>query len=149
VSPASARIHGITSEMLAGQPPIAQVLPRFARFAEGAVLVGHNVAFDMQFLERAGDETGIRLGQPLLDTLLLSAAAHPEESEHTLESLAARFGLEVVGRHTALGDALLTAEIFLCLAGSLQAQGVVTLGQARAAALRTHHARVSASLYER
>lgn len=149
VSTESMRIHGITDEMLAGQPTIAEVLPRFARFAEDTVLVGHNVAFDMQFLDLKANETGIELRQPVLDTLLLAAAAHPEEQEHTLESMAARFGLTVIGRHTALGDALLTGEIFLRLLRMLAAQGIVRLEQARRAARQTYHARVSASLYER
>jgi DNA polymerase-3 subunit epsilon len=143
ISPASVRIHGITRDMLAGKPTVEQVLPRFAQFAEDTVLVGHNVAFDMQFIERKG----VRLHQPMLDTLLLSAAAQPEERDHTLERLASRLGLSVVGRHTALGDAMLTAEVFLGLIRMLEARGVVTLGQARAAARSTDYARVSDSLY--
>jgi NAD(P)-dependent dehydrogenase (short-subunit alcohol dehydrogenase family) len=107
------------------------------------------VAFDMQFLDLKTDETGIELRQPVLDTLLLAAVAHPEEQEHTLESMAARLGLTVIGRHTALGDARLTGEILLRLLRMLAAHGIVTLGEARRAARQTYHARVSASLYER
>src|SRR3712207_7030451 len=44
-------VHGITPSMLEGQPTIERVLPRFAQFAEDTVLVGHNVAFDMRFLQ--------------------------------------------------------------------------------------------------
>jgi DNA polymerase III subunit epsilon len=81
------------------------------------------------------------LRQPVLDTLLLAAVAHPEEPEHTLESTAARLGLTVIGRHTALGDALLTGEILLRHFHMLAAQGIVTLGQARPGGARDRRAR--------
>jgi DNA polymerase-3 subunit epsilon len=63
--------------------------------------------------------------------------------------MAARLGLTVIGRHTALGDARLTGEILLRLLRMLAAHGIVTLGEARRVARQTYHARVSASLYER
>jgi DNA polymerase III subunit epsilon len=146
VSAASMRVHGIGPELLEGQPTIEKALPAFARFAEDTVLVGHNVAFDMQFLRLKEVSTGVRLNQPVLDTLLLSAVAHPEH-DHSLEAMAARLGVSVIGRHTALGDAILTGEIFLRLLRLLAAQGVVKLKDAREAARRTHQARVSNALY--
>jgi DNA polymerase III subunit epsilon len=147
ISPESVRIHGLSRAMLEGQPDIADVLPRFARFAEDTVLVGHNVAFDMRFLAEKEARTGVRFTQPVLDTLLLSPVVHPEHPDHSLEAIAGRLGVSVIGRHTALGDALLTAEIFLRLLRLLQARGIETLGQALEAARRTLHARVSESLY--
>jgi DNA polymerase-3 subunit epsilon len=149
VPAASQRVHGISPDLLRGQPTIEEVLPAFARFASDTVLVGHNVAFDMRFLQLKEDQTGVRLTQPVLDTLLLSAVVHPEHSEHSLEAMAARLGVSVIGRHTALGDAILTGEIFLKLLRLLVAQGVVTLRDAREAARRTYQARVSDSLYTR
>ncbi len=143
VPAASQRIHRISSAMLAGQPPIAEVLPRFTGFLEDSVLIGHNVDFDLAFLARKG----VEMRQPVLDTLLLSAVAHPDHDDHTLEAIATRLGVSVLGRHTALGDALLTGEIFLRLLPALADRGVTTLGQARTAASRTHHARVSARRY--
>ena len=80
--------------------------------------------------------------QPVLDTLLLSAVVHPAQESHRLEAIAERLGVVVQGRHTALGDAIVTAEVFLKLIPLLAAQGIHTLGQAREAAQRTYYARV-------
>jgi DNA polymerase-3 subunit epsilon len=149
VRPESVAVHGISAELLEGQPRVEEVLPRFARFAEDTVLVGHNVAFDLRFFELAESRTGVTVTQPVLDTLLLSAVIHPDERDHSLEAMAERFGVSVVGRHTALGDAILTGEIFLRQTRVLAQQGRVTLGQVREAARRTYLARVSESLYAR
>jgi DNA polymerase III subunit epsilon len=149
ISPRSVSIHGITPGLLEGQPTINEALPLFARFCDGTVLVGHNVGFDMRFLELKETQTGVRLTQPVLDTLLLDAVAAPEEQDHSLEAMAARLGVSVVGRHTALGDAILTGEIFLKQLRLLAAQGFVTLGEAREAARSTYLARRSGSLYSR
>ncbi len=147
LSAASVAVHGISPGLLEGEPTIDEVLPLFARFAEDTVLVGHNVAFDMRFLEHKAERTGVRLMQPVLDTLLLSAALHPDEEDHSLEAMADRVGVSVIGRHTALGDAILTCEIFLKQISLLSAQATVTLADAREAARATYLARVSDSLY--
>ncbi len=147
VDPAATRIHGISAEMLDGQPTIEEVLPLFAQFAQETVLVGHNVGFDLRFLELKEARTGVRFTQPVLDTLLLSAVVSPDDEDHSLEAMAARLGASVVGRHTALGDAILTGEIFLKQSSLLSAQGLRTLGQVREAARQTYLARVSDSLY--
>ena len=138
----SVAIHGINPEALAGQPTIDRVLPRFHRFAEETVLVGHNAAFDMRFLELKEARSGVRFDQPVLDTLLLSAIVHAAQDTHSLEDIAARLGIEVVDRHTALGDALVTAEAFLRLIPLLAERGIRTLGDARAASEKTYYARL-------
>ena len=140
--PESIRIHGIQPEMLEGQPDVRQVLRSFQRFAEGTVLVAHNAAFDMRLLQLQGEGSGIRFENPVLDTMLLSAVAHPALDEHNLEAIAERLGISIMGRHTALGDAIATAEIFLKLMPLLEAAGVVTLKQARAASQKTYYARL-------
>jgi DNA polymerase III subunit epsilon len=138
----SARIHGIGAEALAGQPAIDRVLPEFHRFCEDTVLVAHNAAFDMRFLELKEVSSGVRFAQPVLDTLLLSAAVHPSQDDQRLESIAERLGVRVIGRHTALGDALLTGEIFLKLLPLLAERGIATLGDALEASRQTYYARL-------
>ena len=142
ISAASIPIHGIDASMVAGQPTIAQVLPAFHAFAADTVLVAHNAAFDMRFLELKEAATGVRFEQPVLDTLLLSALAQPNQASHGLEAIAERLGVPLLGRHSALGDAMVTAEVFLKLVPLLEAKGIRTLGQALTAAQETYLARL-------
>ena len=143
IPPASIPIHGIRPEMVAGQPTLPQVLPSFHAFAHDSVLVAHNAAFDMRFLQLKEEATGVKFDQPVLDTLLLSAVVHPNQDSHGLEAIAERLDVPVMGRHTALGDAMVTAEVFLKLLPLLAEMGIHTLGQAREAAQKTYYARIS------
>jgi DNA polymerase-3 subunit epsilon len=142
IAEASVPIHGITPEMVAGQPTIDVVLPAFHAFAQDTVLVAHNAAFDMRFLQMKEEASGVRFEQPVLDTLLLSALMHPNQESHRLEAIAERFGATIFGRHTALGDAMVTAEIFLKMIPLLAERGIHTLGQAREATQQTYYARI-------
>jgi len=142
IPPESIPIHGITPEMVQGQPGILEVLPAFHAFVADTVLVAHNAAFDMRFLQLKEQKTGLVFEQPVLDTLLLSAVIHPGQDSHRLEAIAERFNVTVIGRHTALGDAMVTAEVFVRLLPLLAEKGIHTLGQARAAAQRTYFARI-------
>lgn len=142
IPPESVPIHGIEPHMVQGQPTIDRVLPAFHTFAQDTVLVAHNAAFDMRFLQLKEDMAGVRFDHPVLDTLLLSAVVHPNQDSHRLEALAERFNITIVGRHTALGDAMVTAEVFLRLIPLLAEKGIHTLGQAREAAQKTYYARL-------
>ena len=139
---ASIPIHGITPDMVKGQPTIGQVLPAFHQFAQDTVLVAHNAAFDMRFLQLKEASTGLTFDHPVLDTLLLSAVVHPNQDSHRLEAIAERFNVTVIGRHTAMGDAMVTAEVLLRLIPLLAEKGIHTLGQAREAAQKTYYARL-------
>jgi len=136
-------IHGITEEMVAGQPTIGEVLPTFYAFSEDTVLVAHNAAFDMRFLQLKEEATGIRFRHPVLDTLLLSAVIHPNQESHKLEAICARLGINVIGRHTALGDAIVTGEVLLKLIPLLAEQGIRTLRHAREASEKSYYARIT------
>ncbi|MCA8881573.1 MAG: DNA polymerase III subunit epsilon [Rhodobacteraceae bacterium] len=139
---ASIPFHGIRPEMVRGQPLIGEVLPAFHAFAEDTVLVGHNVAFDMRFLKLKEDTTGVRFEQPVLDTLLLASVVHPKEESQSLEAIAGRLGVEVRARHSAAGDALTTAQVFLKILPLLGERGISTLGAARAASESSYYARL-------
>jgi DNA polymerase III subunit epsilon len=129
---ASTRLHGITDESVAAAPLIETVLPELYAFAEGTVLVGHDVWLDLHFLSVEAARAGLTwLGDPpALDTALLARALHPAAPYRDLDALARELGVRVVGRHTALGDAVAAGEIFLQQAELLVRRGVRTLGDA-------------------
>jgi len=137
----SIQIHGIQPEMLHNQPTIDKMLPLFHRFSEHTILVAHNAAFDMRMLKEKEGKTGVKFSNPVLDTLLLSAVVHPFQENHNLEAIADRLGVSIVGRHTALGDAIATGEIFLKLIPLLAEKGIITLKEARLASRKTFYAR--------
>jgi DNA polymerase-3 subunit epsilon len=139
IPPSSVRFHGITDEMVIAAPPLDVVVPAFLRFADHAVLVGHQVWFDLRFLTVAAAR--LRVSPPtrdhaVLDTLLLSEVVHGPLEGHGLDVVARRLGVDVRGRHSALGDALTTAEIFARLLPLLARRGIRTLGEALAATRR-------------
>ena len=138
----SVQIHGISPEMVIGQPTIDTVLPRFQQFAEDTILVAHNAAFDMRFLQMKEKPTGVRFINPVLDTLLLSAIVHPAHEDHNLEAIAQRLGVRVLGRHTAMGDAVATGELFLKLLPLLAEKGIYSLKDALEASKKTYYARM-------
>lgn len=140
---ASVRVHRLSREILEGEPGIETILPQFHRYCEHSVLVAHNAAFDMRFLQLKEQQVGLKFNHPVLDTMLLSAVVHPHQTDHSLEAIAARLGVSVIGRHTALGDAIVAGEIFLKLIGLLRQQGIVTFRQAHDAQQRTPLARLN------
>jgi len=140
VPPESVRFHGITDDDLAGAPPLDVVLPAFLAFAGDAVLVGHEVAFDLEFLAPEVVRLGLPplTARPILDTRLLSRSLHGPAADHSLEAAARRLGVPVVGRHSALGDAFTAAEILVRLLALLRGRGVETLGDLLRASRQGH-----------
>jgi DNA polymerase III subunit epsilon len=144
IPPGSIRFHGITDAMVADAPPATVALPQLRAFCEGAVLVAHNAAFDLKFLKLKEAESGAIFDMPVLDTLLISAFLYPEIQDHDLDAIAARVGVEIVGRHTALGDAMATAAVFVRLLELLEKRGVTTLEKLMDASRMTYELRARA-----
>ncbi len=128
----SVRFHGITDAMVAAAPAMDLVLPAFLQFAREAVLVGHEASFDLRFLEPELRRLGLPplTARSILDTRLLSRSLHGPGEAHSLEAIALRLGVTVTARHSALGDALTTAEILVRLLTLLRNRGILTLGEA-------------------
>ena len=138
----SYRIHGIHPDMVADKETIDTVLPRFRNFVSQTILVGHNIAFDMKMFKVKEAQTGVSFTNSILDTLLLSALLQPAHQDHGLEAIAKRLGVDIIGRHTALGDAVATAKIFLKLIPLLEDNGILTLEDALSASQKTYYARL-------
>ncbi|MDP6350859.1 MAG: exonuclease domain-containing protein [Alphaproteobacteria bacterium] len=128
----STRIHGITDAMVADSPPFRDIADRFADFARGRIVVGHQIGFDLAVMGAESNRCG-RPWTPLsaLDLVQLGAALEPRAEDLSLEGMAARRGVAIAGRHTALGDALVTAELWLRLWPRLAERGIDTFGAAR------------------
>ncbi|MFN3993079.1 MAG: exonuclease domain-containing protein [Tabrizicola flagellatus] len=126
----STEVHGITDAMVADAPGVEDVVARFHKFAEGAVLIAHNAPFDMEFLRRVEGKLGLRFDMPVLDTVLLSAVVYGQHEVHSLDALSHRLGITIPeeDRHTALGDTLATADAFLKLMPMLAGRGLDTFG---------------------
>lgn len=127
IPPESIQYHHITDAMVADAPPAEIVLPQFKAFAADSPLVAHNTAFDLKFLKLKEEQCGLRFDNLPLDTLLIAAFLFPEFADHSLDSLADRLGVGITGRHTALGDAMATAAVFVRLLGLLEARNITTL----------------------
>jgi DNA polymerase-3 subunit epsilon len=84
----------------------------------------------------------VRFEQPVLDTCCSRRSCIRTRPAHRLEAIAERLGVSVFGRHTALGDAIVTGEVFLKMLPLLAEMGITTLRQAREASQRTYHARL-------
>ncbi len=131
IPPASSKIHKVSDAMVAGAPPISEAARDFHSFASESVIVAHNAPFDMAFLRRHASAAGVEWTHPILDTVLLSAIAFGQSEEHTLDALSQRLNVSIEERlrHTALGDAVATAEVLCKLLPMLEARGLDTLGK--------------------
>ncbi|MDI1446442.1 exonuclease domain-containing protein [Polyangium sp. 6x1] len=112
-NPGATHIHGLGAEDLAGAPRFSDVLSELVRFLEGAVLVGHNVKFDLAFL---AEELG-RLGYawpdaPRLCTRELAMRVLPGLGEYRLSSCCKALGVDGGNEHRALDDARAAAGVF-------------------------------------
>ncbi len=116
-------LTGISTAMVFDEPPAAEVLPDFLDFLGDAVLVAHNLPFDLGFLnaelQRAGRDP---LKNPTLCTLRLARRLLRGLHSKALSSLIDFFNLVVEGRHRALGDALAAKDILLRFVDQIEAE---------------------------
>ena len=108
-------VHGITNEMVQGQPRIKKVLPEFLRFigASDTVLLAHNATFDVGFVSFALSRCKLTIAEhPVVDTLALSRRRLWDLPNHKLETVAQHFGVVNPDAHRALADSLVVKEIF-------------------------------------
>jgi DNA polymerase-3 subunit epsilon len=124
IPPTVTVMTGITHAMVIDAPWIAEALPSFLEFLGDSVIVGHNVRFDISFLNAASIRLGYgRLPNQHTDTLRLAQRlVRAEVRSMKLSSLASYFGSPVIPNHRALDDALATAHVFWSLlerAGSI------------------------------
>jgi DNA polymerase-3 subunit epsilon len=106
-------LTGITTAMVLPAPRIAEVLPAFLEFAHGTVLVGHNLRFDLSFLNAALAQHGRpRLAHRWVDTAALARRLVRDEVPNCkLGTLASRLRLDHTPTHRALDDALATGDL--------------------------------------
>ena len=105
------KLTGITDDMLADAPKIAEVIPDFYKFCDGCLLVAHNAPFDSKFVRYYGEEEGYMFEQKVYDTVSI-AQSFLYLSNYKLNTLADHYGI-TFNHHRAADDALATAKIFI------------------------------------
>lgn len=125
-------VHGITPGAQETGISEAEALALFLGFIGNSVLVGHHISFDIDMINSALRRIGLpRLRNRSLDTIRLARRIAPPSAtprEFNLSALCREYGIPVEDSHTAPGDALLTAILFLKLCTRLRQRGVHTLG---------------------
>jgi DNA polymerase-3 subunit epsilon len=129
IAPTVSRLTGITDEMVRPAPPVSAVLPTLAEFVGGSVLVGHNLRFDVSFLDAAlsaGDRSPV--GLRTVDTVALARRLLRDEvPDCRLGTLAQVLDLDHRPTHRALDDVLATADLLHLLLERAAGFGVTLL----------------------
>lgn len=106
-------LTGLTDERLAQAPDFAQVAREIYDLVADCIFVAHNVKFDADLLAEALFWEGFELITPRVDTVELAQIFYPTFEKYNLGILAERLGLDLDHAHTALSDAVATAQLFL------------------------------------
>ena len=134
VPPASSAIHGLYDDHVRGKPRFAETWPELEAFFGRSIIIGHTIQFDLGMLKKEVELAGKVWRQPRsLDIRGLARVAAPTLANYELSKLAAWLGIEIHGRHTAMGDAEATARVYAALLPLLRARNVRTLAEAEAA----------------
>ena len=112
VDPGPTHVHGLTAEMLAGQPCFADVAPDLVEVLRGRTLVAHNVGFDYSFLAAEAELADVELPiDTVMCTVELARRLDLRCDNMRLETLAAHWDISQMRPHDALDDALVLAQI--------------------------------------
>src|SRR5262249_42266633 len=127
-------VHGITDAMVAHAPHFAEVWPELSTYLGRSVVIGHAIGYDLAVLRRECELAAIDWRQPRsLDVRVLARAAVPTVADYTLDQLCQWLGIKNEARHTAIGDAVATAQVFAALLPFLRQRDIRTLAEAEAA----------------
>lgn len=122
IPPTSTAIHGIVDTDVQDAPELAEAVADLSGLWSGQRLAGHNLEFDLAFLAPAGLQA-----EQTIDTLAASRLLWPRRgTSHTLDAVADRLGVTPEDRHTAVGDAITTAEVLCALLPLLRERGLAT-----------------------
>ena len=128
-------IHGISDGMVATAPEFADIATGLESFIGSSILVGHTIYYDLAVIDREYNLAG-RKGRPDwrgLDVRMLARLASPSLADYSLDRLCDWLGIELKGRHTAMGDAEAAGRVFLALIPLLRDKNIRTLAEAQAA----------------
>jgi len=133
-SPASVRVHGLRDQDLRHRPPIDAVMPILSAALSGRFLLAWSAGVELGFLVNLYGRTFRTWRRRTIDVLELARSVERSETSeeprtYVLSSVAARFGVPAEDPHHALGDALMTAELFLIIAARMAEDGSLTVGQ--------------------
>jgi DNA polymerase III epsilon subunit family exonuclease len=131
------QMHGITDKDVKGAPSPKDAVEQLLKFVGDGTVVGHNVGFDLGFIEEArGDGFRFAPGS-YLDTLVIAREGYPGAESYKLPDLARFFGIELTQSHRALPDAEATANLLLWFANDLPGR-ITKLREAIADAVRAN-----------
>ncbi len=122
-------VHGITDHQVANAPYANEVIPKLCNFIGDACLIGHNLRFDLNFLNNECDLIGL---DPLedvftLDTIRMAKGLYPGMSSYALGSVVLNLGIRQRGAHRAMEDVLMTTDLFLKLCDKAQQRNIRTI----------------------
>ncbi|MGD0248151.1 MAG: polyribonucleotide nucleotidyltransferase [Candidatus Limnocylindrales bacterium] len=117
-----AQMHGITDADVAGAPVAKEAAQKLLAFVAGTPVVGHNIGFDLSFLDEALGESGKFSAGGYFDTLTIAREGYPDLESYKLGDVAKFFGITVETAHRGLADAETTAGVVARFAGDLPAR---------------------------
>ena len=109
------QLTGITDEMVKDAPTINYVMPDFYKFCDGAIMVAHNVQFDIGFIYNMGKKLSYNFTNQLMDTIEMAKAKLPGLKNYKLGTVVERLNIVLDNAHRAINDATATAKVFIKL----------------------------------